>query len=241
MALCCPDVHSDLSCGKTGNKLAGLLFAHNSKLHRKLEREHLTSIQHLRSHHQEFIRVQGEEQRVLETNSQLHSMLDLIENLSPSPPLSPPPQQREEGNSVEILHNLLSTSEGKRVVSPAHQYLISRTSPELPRNREKVDYYVQKLGFPQEIVVATIESLGWEAHDNAILNRLNSRMKGSCIPPRPHGQQLGGEEAGGTAGISVVGGGGGGGGGGGEGVQRRVLDPSNLRPIVIDGSNVAMR
>lgn len=239
MALCCPERHCDLPCDRTGSKLARLLFGNHSKLYSKLESQYLTCIQYIQSSPagQEVIRVQGEEQRVLETMSQLHSMLELID---PSPPLtlSPPPHifPSEEGDIMNagLLRAMLSTVEGKASSSPPslHPHLIARNSPQLPVNRKRIDYYM-RLGFPQEIVESTIASLGPGAHDNDIMHRLN--MRGSVVPPRsvviPEDVAPPGVVTTPVGGV-------------GEGAlqgQRPPVDPSNLRPIVVDGSNVAMR
>lgn len=241
--MCSPERYSDLPCDKTGNKLAGLLWSH-SRLYSKLESQFLTCIQYIPSRElPSLIRVQGEHQRVSDTMSQLHSMLDLIDP-SPPPSLSPPPPPLgDERDSVNagLLRAMLSTVERKAAVSPPflppsyhhhHQqypHLIPRNSPEFPLNREKVDYYVQ-LGFQQEIVESTIASLGPGAHDNDIMHRLN--MRGKVIPPpRPVEEVM-------TPGMVTTGTGS---IGDREVLQRRVMDPSNPRPIVVDGSNVAMR
>ena len=239
--------------------MAGLLFSEHSKLHAILEAKFLACIQLLKDQDGSFIRVQGEESHVDKAMSQLRSMLDTIENrhhhhsspATPSPSFSPPPHpQNGEGDSInaELLRAMLDTVE-RRVPNPRHHHhhhhhhhppssssgsppFLSRT-PELPALRKRVDYYVQQLGFPREIVAVTLESLGPGAHDNDILNRLNQRMKGTPVVPLPPApppfeepviSQV-------TApGVAVM-----------DRLQRRPVDPSNLRPIVIDGSNVAMR
>lgn len=229
--MCDPQRHSDLPCDRTGEKLAALLFG-KPELYSKLESQYLICIQYIR--HPEMssvIRVQGEEQRVLQTVSQLHNMLKLIDP-SPPPTLSPPPHlpPGDERDSVNagLLRAMLSTVESRATVPP-YQYpahLLPRNSPEVPISRKKVDYYVQ-LGFQQEIVESTIASLGPGAHDNDIMHRLNMRgtraqSKSAVIlePVTP------GQATPPSCGVGEV---------------RRVMDPSNLRPVVVDGSNVAMR
>lgn len=159
-------------------------------------------------------------------------MLDTIEQ-TPSP---------SEG--AELLRAMLSAVERRTPVPNHHHHhhhlpsgsppFLSRT-PELPVLRKRADYYVQQLGFPREIVAVTLESLGPGAHDNDILNRLNQRMKGTPVAPLPPATPPFNEEPA-TSQVTPV--------PGGVAVmdrQRRNVDTSNLRPIVIDGSNVAMR
>lgn len=247
-------MYSDLSYSQPGSyTLAGLLFSQHSKLHAILEASFLACIQLLRSQDgQSFIRVQGEEEHVEKTMSQLRSMLDTIENRHhhhspvPSPSFSPPPHlQNGEGDSInaELLRAMLSTIERRTPTSSNHHHhhhhhhpspqFLPRT-PELPVFRKRVDYYVQQLGFPQEIVEVTLESLGPGAHDNDILNRLNQRMRGTPVMPLPPAPPPFEEPVTSqvtSPGVAVV----------DRLQQRRPIDPSNLRPIVIDGSNVAMR
>ena len=126
----------------------------------------------------------------------------------------------DERDSVNA--SLLRTViDGKGLTTPA---LLSRTPQvQLPVSREKVQYYV-RLGFPQEIVESTIASLGPGAHDNDIMHRLN--MRGAVAPP-PRPVVITEETTPpGPAPTPVVDG---------------ILSSPNLRPIVVDGSNVAMR
>ena len=104
---------------------------------------------------------------------------------------------------------------------------------------------MKSLHFPAQVVEETLDQLGPSATDNDIQDRLNKLMTGIYVSkPRP------------VAADDGLGGGGGGGGSGCAGhgmshvipvggvvVERAkvVVDPKKLRPIVIDGSNVAMR
>jgi hypothetical protein len=173
--------------------------------------------------------------------SQLRSMLEVMD---PSPPqtLSPPPPRHlmEERDCINagLLRTMLPTAEGKGAASPPYPNLISRNSSQLPVyhvqlpvSREKIEYYV-RLGFSQEVVESTIASLGPGAHDNDIMHRLN--MRGAVTPPtRPVMIPEEATPPGPMTVPPVVCGGYGEGG----------APPSshNLRPIVVDGSNVAMR
>ena len=121
------------------------------------------------------------------------------------------------------LKDMLSIMEGRAALS---NHLISRNSPP-PVNRQKVEYYV-RLGYPQEIVESTISSMGPAAHDNDIMNRLIKRgavaspNRSVVIPeePTPPASVM----------VAPVG-----------AVERPPQNSQNLRPIVVDGSNVAMR
>lgn len=109
--------------------------------------------------------------------------------------------------------------------------------------QRKIDYYVKDLGYPQDKVEATLDSLGPKATVNEIINRLNkvsSRVPSNSIPatiPKPAAdytramgdyiRPIGLEDMGGV--VST-----------GDRLHRKV-DSSKLRPVVIDGSNVAMR
>lgn len=258
--MCSPEVQSDFPCSKTGgHRLAGLLFGKNSNLQANLERNCLAFIQYRNfPDGQSFIRVQGQRQSVMETLTQLQSMEDTIEaGCFSTPPLYPPkvrglsegnlkprdPQSAPvvEGSSSELLQAIAKLSTDVQQAMRIHSYqdrpvaeppLVSRASTR-PSMKRKIEYYVA-LDFPQDLVEATLESLGLDASDNDILNRLNRLVKGKhaslnmvntptvCPPPPPppsYGEPL-------TSHVTQ---------------PRRVMDPSKLRPIVIDGSNVAMR
>lgn len=128
---------------------------------------------------------------------------------------------------------LLSQTYQDRSSSKDPPLLMSRTPVE-PMMQKKRDYYVQALGFPADKVEATLESLGPWATDNAILERLNNykfvvnspTVPPSMVKPASVGEYVPRPVLEEAVGVSHV---------------TNQVAGSKLRPIVIDGSNVAMR
>ena len=214
-ALCCPETHSDLPCDRlAGSKLVQMVFD-NPKLHANLECKFLTSIAHYASRDgSSFIRVQGREQFVGKTMAHLQGMLESI-TAEPQLTLSPPPPP----------------SSSHTYSPPPPTKILSSRSP-APANSSKIAYYVDNLHFRQDIVEDTLSSLGPEATHNAILHRLNQLSISkthhrSTVTEEPPVNKGIGHVTDHMTGPFV------------ERVIRR--DPKKLRPIVIDGSNVAMR
>lgn len=257
--MCNPEVHADLSRGRTGRRLAGLLWGQASNLHAILERNSLVYMQHLTSATDgtSVIRVQGRKQQVMETMSRLHSIADTIESEQSPPPhapsLSPPPYHAPLPPAVADNADLLKTlallsQEDKQAWRASHDpqpSLVSRACVE-PDMQRKIDYYVNILGYGREKVEATLHSLGPKATVNEIIHRLNkmsSRVPNVAAPGKPsvpvgpadywrpiigeYARPIGLEDAGGVVNAC-------------ERLPRKV-DSSKLRPVVIDGSNVAMR
>ncbi len=120
---------------------------------------------------------------------------------------------------------------------PHAHHLTPRSSLDPSRDPSKRDYYVKNLRFPPDIVEDTLDSLGPKATDNDIMHRLNQLMTGMNISAR-HAVEEAPALPGGhvtshvTSHVTAP-------------VEQRkavvIVDPKKLRPIVIDGSNVAMR
>lgn len=260
--MCHPEVHSDLSCGRSVHGLARLLWGSTSSLCSVLEKSSLVYIQLLAGlEGNGVIRVQGRQRGVMKAISTLQNMVDTIESehSPPSPGLSPPPPSHpalhvSPPNSVtadgpDILKALtILSQEDKQALRAGHDTqppLVARSSVE-PDMQRKIDYYVRQLGYPQDKVETTLDSLGPNATVNEIINRLNKVSSGGhsavgsvgMVKPQPatvleyvrpspeYVRPIGLEEAG-----NLV-----------ERFAPRVkVDSSKLRPVVIDGSNVAMR
>ena len=112
------------------------------------------------------------------------------------------------------------------------QALLTRSANDSSTKR-RIDYFVGQLGFPRVIVESTLDSLGPAASYNDILNRLNrlclmtvgnNKLTGVYRPPATIDKSVGVNQE--SPPLRQ---------------QQRVVDPTKLRPIVIDGSNVAMR
>ena len=151
----------------------------------------------------------------------------------------------ENAKLLEVLGSL--SMEDRNDVVKSYHGKTNMNYPILPFNslqpslgptlQKRIDYFVE-LDFPQEMVRSILESLGPTASYNEVMNRL---MKGSPAvhpiskasgPHHYHGNVTGD----GSVGQSVV----------SEqkqpSQQQKVsVDPSKLRHIVIDGSNVAMK
>ena len=252
MAMCQPEVHSDLARGgRTGHRLAGLLWGPSSKFHAILEKNSLVYMQHLTAHDgSSIVRVQGSKQQVIETMSRLNCIADTIESEHHSPPPHIPTPTTAADNSDFLKALAVLSQEDKqalRVAGHDNQLPIPPRTLVEPDMQRQIDYYVKQLGYPQDKVETTLESLGRKASVNDVINRLNKvspRRPSMSMPsggvlkaPVPAGpstgeylQTIGIEEVAGLVGGVV-----------GERVPRKVVDRTQLRPIVIDGSNVAMR
>ena len=163
----------------------------------------------------------------------------------------PPPETNQSTAEFLKAYSTLSQRDKQALVSAQNREAPPMPLPPAPRSfvepdvQKKRDYLVRTLGFPQDRVDSTLESLGPQASINEILNRLNKLVSsapstglggvsaGVVKPPLAGGSDyilrtVGSEDVGGVVTL------------GGE-RQPRKVDSSKLRPIVIDGSNVAMR
>lgn len=95
-----------------------------------------------------------------------------------------------------------------------------------PTRERKLDYFLQ-LGYPREKIEAVLDSLGPAATENAVLERLVRVV--SRPPSADRSQRLSVSRPRGYNGEPL------------SCTSIAVKDPSTLRPVVIDGSNVAMR
>ncbi len=249
-AMCCPEIQKEIHFGR--QDLAGHLFTTSSPLHSTLEKEHTTAILHVKhSDGQNSLCIQGKENNVAMTISRLQSMIDLVqhsppplylysretqginpmhsrhqETISPSPP-PPPPQTTSTGVVKEELltqlANLLrsenQTSDRSRNLQydiiPRDSSFSSQGVPSPSPDPNTINYFVEQLCYPRDEVVSTMVSLGPKASTDDILHRL---IRGAPLKTTHN-----------SSSVSVK-----------EQLECRV-DPSKLRPIVIDGSNVAMR
>lgn len=233
-ALCTPECSGEL----VGLQLAQLLFQEKPRLRDALEREFATALQQT----QEGVRVQGLSDAVALTFTKLHSLADTytmsvsnsghnyrqsntsssaksledldqqLRNLSPSAMGHLPDSVKQALLLLQKRPDLVGTNTPDRLSSPGRQHL--------PPQQKRIEYFV-KLGYPQPEVETVLESLGSDATDNDILARLISTKPTLpvvhvpvSLPPRPAVP-----EEGSTAQTNREG----------------------LRPVVIDGSNVAMR
>ena len=154
---------------------------------------------------------------------------------SPSPPpLSTPPRPNLDQLLREAIQNVGDDpSACERLSAPEKRALLEvlRAPPPLAFDKRspqvvdlqlerRVDFFVG-LGYPREKVVGVLEALSADANDDKVMARLVSTISRES---RPRGAGPG------AAGARVM-----------MTTPTPVKDPSLLRPIVIDGSNVAMR
>ena len=243
---------------KNKSQFGCLLFGENSRLRNELERDFQTVIQPSSSG---SIRVQGSEIDVCLTASKLADLMDMMDDGrrsdrdppgQPAPPYTTPyetsasasssadldhqlrtaiqhmdadPSNIEKlSDSVKraLLEGLTSDLEGKR----AREAVVSRGVD--PQKEQRIEFFV-RLGFLREKVEAVLESLGPDTMDDDILARL---VKVSSRSPSSTGQKvknLNNSRPRGCSGEPLL------------STPVPAKDPSLLRPIVIDGSNVAMR
>lgn len=124
-----------------------------------------------------------------------------------------------------LLEGLTTDGERKSTRSEVAGFMSSDTNPQ---KEQKIEFFV-RLGFPQEKVEAILESLGLDTMDDDILARL---VKVSSRSPASTGQKvksLSNSRPRGYSGEPLL------------STPVPAKDPSILRPVVIDGSNVAMR
>lgn len=254
LALCIPEFVANV---KTKNQFGCLLFGENSRLRNELEREYQTVIQPLSSSGN--IRVQGSEIDVCLTVSKLADLMDTMDHgrrPDSEPPGQPAPScanpyETSASSSADLdlqlktaiqhmdadpsnieklsdsvkralLEGLTSDLEGKRT----RQEVISRGVD--PQKEQRIEFFV-RLGYLREKVEAVLESLGPDTMDDDILARL---VKVSSRSPSSTGQKvknLSNSRPRGYSGEPLL------------STPVPAKDPSLLRPIVIDGSNVAMR
>ena len=207
------------------------------------------------------VRVQGMDEHVSGAVAKIHKIIEMVEdqgrsslevadtvlgNVEPAVSTSPYPKPV----LLTYYPNGGKGSEGRWSGDSSNRHLVvddlvkgERTLPLVPRDspdqnlEKRTSYFVNTLDFPRERVQAVLESLGPQASDNEVMDLLmkglpgvqpinksmNSRRiatplaadGGSRVLVDEHEQQV---------------------------LQPKVpVDPSKLRPIVIDGSNVAMR
>jgi len=124
-----------------------------------------------------------------------------------------------------LLEGLTTDWERKSTRSEVAGFMSPDTNPQ---KEQKIEFFV-RLGFPQEKVEAVLESLGLDTMDDDILARL---VKVSSRSPASTGQKvksLSNSRPRGCSGEPLL------------STPVPAKDPSILRPVVIDGSNVAMR
>lgn len=124
-----------------------------------------------------------------------------------------------------LLEGLTTDVERKSTRSEVAGFLPCETNPQ---KEQKIEFFV-RLGFPQEKVEAVLESLGPDTMDDDILARL---VKVSSRSPASTGQKvknLSNSRPRGYSGEPLL------------STPVPAKDPSILRPVVVDGSNVAMR
>lgn len=238
-------------------KFAGLLFGENSRLRDDLEREYSTVIQPSAAGH---IQLQGSEIDVCLTVSRLSTLMDTMDNgnrpvvestpaPSSHPPEIPSPSQldsqlrdaiRQVGSDPSNIENLSDSikralleglkgnAERRKSDSEIGETAVVPGSLRgVDSHREqRISYFVQ-LGYPREKVEGVVESLGPAATEDDILSRL-VKMSGNIHSAEQRGR-LSHSRLRGFSGEPML------------SRPTPVRDPSILRPIVIDGSNVAMR
>ncbi len=222
--------------------MSHLLFGESTTLRDELERDYQTFIQPSQS----GIRVQGSEHAVGLTVSRLTRLIETMDSgvrlgNESSQPFVPPPvpsslaQPSSSSSSkaptsldwqlrdiIQKINSKLPEEDRKALLRGLEEdlsgELVSRDSSVYDTQREQKIQYFVTLDYPREKVEAVLTSLGPEASDNDVLSRLVkvcSRRPLSDSRPR---------------GFS------------GELLQPSpAKDSGRLRPIVIDGSNIAMR
>ena len=233
-ALCTPECSGEL----IGLQLAQLLFQEKPRLRDALEREFATALQQT----QKGVRVQGLSDAVALTFTKLHSLADTY-TMSVSNSGHDYRQANTSGstNSLEDLdqqlRNLTSSAVGHLPDTVKQALLLLQKRPDLvgtsttdtqpylgrqhiPPQQKRIEYFV-KLGYPQPEVETVLESLGSDSSDNDVLARLISTQPTppvvhvpASLPPRSAVTEEG---------------------------PTGQINREGLRPVVIDGSNVAMR
>lgn len=223
-ALCNPELRME-ACRQPS--FARFLFSEHPKMCTELEREFQTV---LSTDPNSSVLVQGSERDVYATVNKLHGLMDTLYNNRSHPRPSQHPVA-----TVTATTSLQSTSIGREVNGidrilcglPSHvkQTLVESVhSPPVnnviprgsdPRRESRIRYFVD-LGYSREAVETVLANLP-DALDHVILARLVQ-----CMPVK---RVVGRGESGGSI----------------EPPPARPVNPEQLRCIVIDGSNVAMR
>lgn len=213
-----------------GSQLPNLLFSKSPKLRDAIEKEYQTLL--LPS--PDGILVQGSESAVSFTITKLQSLMDTLQkqDLPDSTPSSVELNQRlrelisnpgavdtiSESLRQALLESLSESSNEKKKDSPP-------LSPRSTRLQKRVKQFVD-LGYPREKVEMAMRSLGDSASDNDIMARLVSIHSSydpkslSKVPPKPQPTEQGNQH---------------------QLPPLALNQRDGLRPIVIDGSNIAMR
>ena len=258
LALCTPEFQAEV---KSQGRFSQLLFGENSRLRDDLEREHQTVVQPLPS----GIRVQGNKFFVSLTVSRLASLRDTMDNggyirenaaaihHDPQLPNSDLNQQLmgfiqqmdsdsmpstieklTDSVKLALLEGLRTQAQKRDGDSSPPLPVVSRDCSQTsghetsPSRERKFEYFLQ-LGYPREKIEAVLDSLGSDATDNAILERLVRVSRPPSADVHRSSQRLNISRPRGYSGEPLL------------SACIPVRDPSTLRPIVIDGSNVAMR
>ena len=158
------------------------------------------------------ILVQGSESAVSFTITRLQSLMDTLKQQQ----MTSKEHELNDLNAVDNISNsllLVGISRSKKEITPP-------SSPRTSRRQKRVKQFVD-LGYPKDKVEMVIESLG-EASDNDIMARLVSIHSSYDVkPPTVHSKP---PEI--TQPVHV---------------PLSINHNERLRPIVIDGSNIAMR
>lgn len=245
LSVCAPEFHTEV---QDAWRMFHHLFGERAPLRDGLERDFQTFIQPSHS----GILVSGSEHAVRLTVSRLTSLIDTMDSSvrSPQPPYipstlalpssgppfaSPPPQQPDLDSQIrEVIQKISNLPEDHRralqrgLEEDVKSVLIPRDSSVCDPQREQRIQYFENLDYPREKVVAVLNSLGPEATDNDVLSRLvRVCSHGSAPDTGGRGGQLSNSRPRGLSGELPQ--------------PCSVTDPALLRPVVIDGSNVAMR
>ena len=231
---------------KSSGKFTDLICGENSRLRNELEREYQTVI--LPSHTGNSIHVQGCEYSVCLTVSRLSSLMDTMDMMGLLPVQSSvrgPSVGQPSGSLDQKLQDVIQqmgsdSSNIQRLPEDVKQALLEGLEGERqyvardpgamlfdPHKEQRIEFFV-RLDYPREKVEAVFDSLGRGASDNDILSRLvkvSSKPQSAEFRPKhlsnsrlrsPMGEPL-------------------------SSTPIPVMNPAQLRPIVIDGSNIAMR
>lgn len=209
-----------------GNQFANILFNGSSKLRDTIERDYQTIIQ--RS--SQGILVQGTERSVNLAVQKLKDLIEIQEANSPEDPevFALSEQLRElmrKPGTVDNMTDSLKKALLERLQDKGVGPTTTSRDPALPslssvQYNKRVTQFVE-LGYPQDKVETVVKSLGVEASDNDIMARLVSI---NIVRPVSTGGASSSAKPEATPVPTTM------------SVQRE-----GLRPIVIDGSNIAMR
>ena len=186
-------------------------------------------------------------------NSHYPPNLETRSRVEPTPTTSTIDSEEQLRNAIrqlppERLKDLILDATLNRTQQPQQARVPVLLSRSPDQREKKIDYFVNTLNFPREKVESVLDSLGPDAADNDILERLvkvcrpTVKPGSSYNPPQQRGKYPG--AGGGTNGECMT-----------PPSQLSpplpmtslspappvIRDPARLRHIVIDGSNVAMR